>query len=393
MHTEHMRFPHPTLRGSRSADLALGSLIMVAIRVIVAIAIALLAPLFTTMGPWGQYIGHSMTSVFNQWDSGWYLAIAKHGYTSASSHAFYPVYPLIVRAVSVVTGFAGATITVSWLATVFVFWGICDVAERYASVASSWFTAMLLLWSPASIFLIAGYSSALLAALMIWSLRFALDARWAPAVVLAALASGVSPEGILSGVAIAITVIIGDRSWLALRRAVEFMTLGEIGIIAYAGWCWVTTGRPFIFISAERSGWTQHLALPFYATWEQLVRLFDVKWNEYVRVVMAMNAFAGVAGAVVIIWGLVLVRTNRSIVVVTLVAALGVLLSVASIDASLDGTARYVLLFAPLYVVIAVLLDQIPNRMRLAVSSVTLLGSALVSVLFAVMFTRGWWIT
>ena len=34
---------------------------------------------------------------FEQWDSGWFLGIAQHGYDSAASTVFFPLYPLVVR--------------------------------------------------------------------------------------------------------------------------------------------------------------------------------------------------------------------------------------------------------------------------------------------------------
>jgi hypothetical protein len=40
--------------------------------------------------------------IFAQWDAGWFLRIAKHGYDTKQSAAFFPLYPLLVRALAVV---------------------------------------------------------------------------------------------------------------------------------------------------------------------------------------------------------------------------------------------------------------------------------------------------
>lgn len=42
-------------------------------------------------------------NVFTQWDAGWYLNIAAHGYGGEQAAAFFPLYPLVVHAVAWVT--------------------------------------------------------------------------------------------------------------------------------------------------------------------------------------------------------------------------------------------------------------------------------------------------
>ena len=38
-------------------------------------------------------------NTFGQWDSGWFIRIADHGYDVKQSSAFFPLYPLVVRGV------------------------------------------------------------------------------------------------------------------------------------------------------------------------------------------------------------------------------------------------------------------------------------------------------
>nr|MDQ4030075.1 hypothetical protein [Actinomycetota bacterium] len=42
-------------------------------------------------------------NVFTQWDAGWYLNIAAHGYGGEQAAAFFPLYPLVVHALAWVT--------------------------------------------------------------------------------------------------------------------------------------------------------------------------------------------------------------------------------------------------------------------------------------------------
>ncbi len=65
-----------------------------------------------------------------RWDANWYLSIARDGYFyvpgSQSSVAFFPAYPLVLRAVGVVVGdlvVAGMLVTwVSGLGVAVLFW-------------------------------------------------------------------------------------------------------------------------------------------------------------------------------------------------------------------------------------------------------------------------------
>src|SRR5439155_15771464 len=47
--------------------------------------------------------GPHLSLIFNtfaQWDSGWFIRIANHGYDVKQSSAFFPLYPLVVRGVA-----------------------------------------------------------------------------------------------------------------------------------------------------------------------------------------------------------------------------------------------------------------------------------------------------
>jgi hypothetical protein len=57
-------------------------------------------PTFRAYGPRSDLL----FGTFAQWDSGWFVRIAVRGYDVKESSAFFPVYPLVVRAVSAVVG-------------------------------------------------------------------------------------------------------------------------------------------------------------------------------------------------------------------------------------------------------------------------------------------------
>lgn len=69
---------------------------LVAIRLayVVGAALALL------WAPGAPAFGHLFLGVFARWDAGWFLRIAEHGYDTKQSAAFFPLYPLTVRALA-----------------------------------------------------------------------------------------------------------------------------------------------------------------------------------------------------------------------------------------------------------------------------------------------------
>ena len=68
-------------------------------------ATLLWAPLRRGIPPFSAYGGLSdlVFGTFAQWDAVWYVHVADHGYDSDQVTAYFPLYPLVVRAVAVVT--------------------------------------------------------------------------------------------------------------------------------------------------------------------------------------------------------------------------------------------------------------------------------------------------
>src|SRR2546425_7210902 len=59
-------------------------------------------------------LGDLFFDTFAQWDSGWFLRIAQHGYDVKQTAAFFPFYPLVVHAVAeVVRSYVVAGVLVS----------------------------------------------------------------------------------------------------------------------------------------------------------------------------------------------------------------------------------------------------------------------------------------
>ncbi len=377
----------------RGQDLALISLMIVVVRVLAALVAAQIGSSFIARGSRQPVVPNSLISAFTKWDAGWYIRVAEHGYPSLRSHAFYPAYPILIRAFSTVFGYAGGALAVAWIAAVFAVWGVIDVARRFASPETSLMVGALFAWNPASIFLVAGYPEGLLVAAMIWSLRFALDRKWWRAAVLAGAASCILPQGTVSALVVVVAVILSEPRRRRILRAFLFGAVGEVGLVCLIIYGWITTGNPLVNEKAEKLGWHNQFTYPFHVVLRQLVMIANSPASQQVRSVYVLNACAGIfAGAMAAI-GIYLCWRDRRLILPAVLLALGVLISVITIDIGVDSTARFVLFQAPLYVIGAVCIDKFPKHLRLPLAVNVLVVSSMLAVLYGAMFNFGWWLT
>ena len=311
------------------------------------------------------------------WDSSHIVAIAQHGYAALSLRAFFPVYPLLIRALSPFVGFTGAALGHLVGRLLLRRLGRVDVAGRFTS-RSHGVVAGPLVWNPVSIFLLAGYADALLVALMIWSLRFCLDRRWWPAAALGRGGEWRPPPGARQcrrgGPRRRTGPPVGPRA--GPGRTVR---PGRPGRDSSATWCsagWTRAipssserrrpraGRP---TSAIRSTWCSPTS-PGSAAWHFTAHGVDV--SHQMRVVYLLDGVVGLLGAALAVAGFVLCRSDRRLLLpaVLFCRRPGDLGGECRLPPR-TPMARYILCLAPLYVIVAVCLERLRPLVRLPVVS------------------------
>jgi len=149
--------------------------------------------------PWGYDITRRVTPLA-RWDSGWYLNLAEAGYWEPPSrvgqetnHAFFPLYPalirLVVRATGLETSHAGNLVSaVAFLGALLLF---ADWTKRHYGEARVVPAALVLLLFPTSFFFAAVYTEALLLALSL-SAVVAFERRSLPVGALAGFLAGLT---------------------------------------------------------------------------------------------------------------------------------------------------------------------------------------------------------
>lgn len=177
------------------------------------------------------------------WDAGWYETIARHGYAGAGhlSLRFFPLVPLLTRAVSYVPGI-GFGVALVVVANVSSFVGVVLLAvlarRETGDDALARRAAWLLCLAPAAFTQVMGYAEGTLLALSIGTM-LALRARawwWAAALGLAAAAT--RPLGVLLVVPAAVEVLRGWRASPSHGRVARAAAVvgPAVGFGAFLGW-------------------------------------------------------------------------------------------------------------------------------------------------------------
>ena len=212
-----------------------------------------------------------------RWDSVWFLRIADSGYgDSPPRAAFFPLYPLLVRAVATPLGGSnGALLAAAFLISLAAFAGALFLLHRLAELELGRRlarpTLLLLAVFPAAVYFGAPYSESLFLLLAVGAFYAARTGRWAWAGTCAGLASGTRSAGLLLLIPLAMI-------WWSSRerrgRDAAWLLLAPAGMAAYAAWLGLVEGDAFRFLDVQ-DAWSRELAVPLAGAWDGFVAAVD----------------------------------------------------------------------------------------------------------------------
>ena len=224
--------------------------------------------------PYGA-AGNALVAVFARWDSVWYLAIARNGYPGADGPrtAFFPLYPLLVRAggaTPVSPLLAGALISTACFGAALVLLHRLTALELGTEAAGA--TVRALAFFPMAFFFSAVYSESLFLALSIGCVYAARTRRWAWAGALGALAAATRSAGIVLVVPLVLLWLADSRR----RRIRDTLWIGlvPLGLAAFSGWLALRGGDGGAPFHAQEV-WHRHFAGPFAGLRDGAVGAFD----------------------------------------------------------------------------------------------------------------------
>lgn len=273
---------------------------------------------------------YRLLGVWERFDTLWYIEISQYGYARPDAVVFFPLYPLLIRLLSVTMSPLAAALVISTVAAFFVFWGFqkllgLDLPAETVKRALLFFA----LW-PAAFILFAGYPESLLIALMIWAVWHARSGRWWLAGVL----------GLMAG----------------LTKAAGFCIIVPLAVLAFKEWRWRTwpsflplLAAPLVTLTVWLSGqslasdaypkhWRTQIAFPLTTLWASLreaVATFDA--------VLLLNL-----AALVIVFIPSFLKRIRAEYLLFSLAALTMFLAKKT-DPLLQSSSRYVLAVFPAF--------------------------------------------
>ena len=194
-----------------------------------------------------------------RWDANFYLLIAEYGYPAGHSEAkpnyvanFFPLYPLVVRAVHRVgVDLFWAAIAVSNAACLVAALLVYEIGRRRASGAAGVQSAALLLLAPGSHFLSLPYPEGLFAVLLAGALLAIFANRPWVAALLGALASATRSAGVVVFVALLYEAWVRRRDAGAALRVAAAAICSLGGAAAFAVFCSRAYGDPLLFVHTQ----------------------------------------------------------------------------------------------------------------------------------------------
>jgi hypothetical protein len=226
------------------------------------------------------FTSERFVEVFAAWDSGWYWDIARNGYyfraDGQSSVAFFPLYPLAVRAAAMPFGGGDqatwvAAILVSMVAYVLGLIALYRLSERvFGKQELARRTMVCLAVFPWSLFFGRVYTEGLFLLLTVLAISRAYDGQWTKAGWWGALAVLTRPNGLLIGVPLALMALRGRPSPRLLTSRLAPLALLPTALAGYSAYVYTLSGHPLAWMTAQ-------------AHWDYTVGNFP--WRQLSRIV------------------------------------------------------------------------------------------------------------
>ena len=218
---------------------------------------------------------------FAAWDSGWYFDIARNGYyinpDGQSSIAFFPLYPLLMRACAWPFGGTDRALWVAGIALSYagLFLGLAclhrlterTLGDRETARRTVLYVAVF----PFAYFFTQVYTESLFLLLTVAAVLAATSSRWGWAGLLGALAALTRPNGVLIAVPLGLLALADRPRLLELARRTAAVLLVPLGLALFCAFAWRLSGDPFAWLRAqEHWGYTVGNV-----PWVELMRLLD----------------------------------------------------------------------------------------------------------------------
>ena len=364
------------------------------------------APQLPLMSPWAE----RLVGVWGNWDGEWFLHIAEVGYRpDEPTSPFFPLYPLLVRGVSLGLGhnYVLAGVIVSLLLSLAAFVLFYELVKFEFDTGLANEAVLYLAVFPTSFFLAACYSEGLFLTLTLGAFLVARRYRnwWLVGLLvgLACVTRNLGPTLLLP---------LGWE-WLrqqwetyqaqptphrpirqTLQNSSSLIWLIGLPMMLFGGWLWYqgrTLGNPLEFMAVQSNTvWQRQTAWPWQTVWQSVEMILKAKpstgfTDDHNLLDLAFWLFEA------LLLGLALWQTWRKQLPLPYLLYFGVAFLVPLLSPSktepLMSTARFALVMFPAFIVLA----RLGQRWRLVRYGYVFLGLVLLALLFS-RFTNWYWV-
>lgn len=219
------------------------------------------------------------TELFMAWDSGWYWDIALRGYyfrpDGQSSIPFFPLYPMLMRAVAApFGGGAGATwvagIAIAFAAYLLALVALHRLTERiFGSRDIARRTVLYVAVFPWAVFMTRVYTESLFLLTTVLAVSRAYGGRWREAGLWGALATLTRPNGVLIAVPLVVLAFGGRPTPRALAWRAAALAPIPAALAGFSAYVYTLSGDPLGWMAAQ-SQWGYSVG---HRPWQQLQRV------------------------------------------------------------------------------------------------------------------------
>lgn len=291
--------------------------------------------------------GGTLLDILTQWDGNWYRLIAQRGYAPpmpALASAFFPLYPLVVRAVHlVVRDWQVASLLVSNGCLIAASLLLVRLLRRDYDQLVCRRAITFLMFNPVSFFLSAAYSESTFLLLSIAALLAARQNKWLLASIWGGCLTATRAPGLIIGVPLLAEYALqwrerGDAVRQFVRAKLFWLALVPCGLVLYLFYHYVTRGDFFLPMHAQADTWGKTLTWP----WKTFVQPENFPASH-------IPLYQAIVGVALILATLGFFLKLRPTYLVYMVVALLFYL----IWGSLEALPRYVSILFPLHLVLA----------------------------------------
>lgn len=328
---------------------------------------------FSTLPHSGKFSNNFWQSLGN-WDGGHYLGIAEKGYTEKFQYAFFPLYPLAIKALNQLTqNYLAAAILISVTTS---FLGL-HLLYRLVAIDFNKKIAekviLTLLFFPTAFFFLTAYSEGLFFLLSMATFYFLRQNKLFLATLMAVLASATRPVGL----AVVAGLLIEIWTRRGFNRKNWYFIFAPLGFVIYCIFLYRQTGDPFYFITAE-GHWQRLLAVPGVGFWETLRQISSVGFvtSNFNLVLDLIFAIFGVGFAIRSFRFLPPSLTSYSLFSI----------AIPLFTPTLSSMPRFLLPVFPIFILMALI------KNRYVQLTFQIIGISLLSI-FVVLFINGYWVS